>query len=127
MKEWVWNIFLMVASLSFIELVLPEGSMQKYLKFIFSLIVVGVIVSPFGEMKFNEVTAYTDYFRETQDQEIDVGNGLLERLESIQTKQLRQVYQDKVQGLQEEGGTSQNDGISIPWTDIYSNGEEDSN
>jgi hypothetical protein len=51
MKDWVWNIFIMTASLAFVELVLPEGNIQKYLKFILSLIVLSVIIYPFGEKK----------------------------------------------------------------------------
>lgn len=51
MKDWVWNIFIMTASLAFVELVLPEGNIQKYLKFILSLIVLSVIIYPFGEKR----------------------------------------------------------------------------
>jgi len=44
--EWVKNIFIIVTALAFVEILLPEGSMRSYLKFIFSLIIMAVILSP---------------------------------------------------------------------------------
>jgi stage III sporulation protein AF len=127
LKEWVWNIFWMIGILSFVELVLPEGGMQKYLKFIFSLMVLGIIVSPFGAMDFNEISASSDYFESKESGTVQTGNALLERIVTIQTRQIHDVYQEKVEALQQDGQANQNTGISIPWTDIYSIDGEDSN
>ena len=43
---WVRDIFLIIISLSFFRILLPESSLEKYLKFIFSLIVLAVILEP---------------------------------------------------------------------------------
>ena len=43
---WVKVIFLIIISLSFFRILLPESSLEKYLKFIFSLIVLAVILEP---------------------------------------------------------------------------------
>ena len=43
---WVKDIFLIIISLSFFRIILPESSLEKYLKFIFSLIVLAVIMEP---------------------------------------------------------------------------------
>jgi len=43
---WVKDIFIVILSITFIEILMPEGSMAKYLKFIFSLIILAVILSP---------------------------------------------------------------------------------
>lgn len=45
-KEWVKNIFIIIIAISFVEILLPSGTMSKYLKFIFSLIVMATILSP---------------------------------------------------------------------------------
>lgn len=45
-KEWVKNIFIIIVAISFVEILLPTGTMSKYLKFIFSLIVMATILSP---------------------------------------------------------------------------------
>ena len=43
---WVKDIFLIIISLSFFRILMPESSLEKYLKFIFSLIVLAVILEP---------------------------------------------------------------------------------
>lgn len=126
MKDWVWNIFLMIAALSFIEIIMPEGGIQKYLKFIFSLMVLGVIVYPLGNATFNEINTSAPIFNEAEELS-DAGESLLERITLVQTKQIEDVYREKVDALQEDEPTYQNEGISIPWTDIYSNDGEESN
>lgn len=45
-REWVKNIFIIVVAISFVEILLPSGAMSKYLKFIFSLIIMAIILSP---------------------------------------------------------------------------------
>ncbi len=46
MKEWVKNIFILILALTFIEMLLPVSRMEKYIKFVFSLIVMATILSP---------------------------------------------------------------------------------
>ena len=43
---WVRYIFLLIISLSFFQILLPDSSMEKYLKFVFSLIILAVILEP---------------------------------------------------------------------------------
>ena len=43
---WVRESLLIIISLSFFRILLPESSLEKYLKFIFSLIVLAVILEP---------------------------------------------------------------------------------
>ena len=45
-REWVKNIFIIIVAVSFVEILLPSGNMSKYLKFIFSLIIMAIILSP---------------------------------------------------------------------------------
>ena len=43
---WVRDIFLIIISLSFFQILLPDSSIEKYLKFVFSLIILAVILEP---------------------------------------------------------------------------------
>ena len=43
---WVRDIFLIIISLSFFRILMPESSLEEYLKFIFSLMVLAVILEP---------------------------------------------------------------------------------
>ncbi|MBR0596626.1 stage III sporulation protein AF [Sinanaerobacter chloroacetimidivorans] len=45
-REWVKNIFIIIVAISFVEILLPAGAMKKYLKFIFSLVIMAIILSP---------------------------------------------------------------------------------
>ena len=45
-KQWVSNLFIIILALSFIEILLPDTSMGKYIKFIFSLVVMATILYP---------------------------------------------------------------------------------
>ena len=46
LMQWVRDIFLIIISLSFFQILLPESSLEKYQKFIFSLIILAVILEP---------------------------------------------------------------------------------
>ena len=43
---WVRDIFRVIISLSFFQILIPNSQMEKYLKFIFSMIVLAIIVEP---------------------------------------------------------------------------------
>jgi len=45
-REWVKNIFIIIVAVTFVEILLPTGSMSKFLKFVFSLIIMAIILSP---------------------------------------------------------------------------------
>ena len=43
---WVKDVFLIIISLSFFRILIPESPMEKYLRFIFSLIILAVMTQP---------------------------------------------------------------------------------
>lgn len=45
-REWVKNVFMIIVTISFVEMILPSGNMKKYIRFIFSLITMAIILSP---------------------------------------------------------------------------------
>lgn len=45
-KQWVSNLFIIILAVSFIEMLLPEGAMAKYLKFVFSLVIMATVLYP---------------------------------------------------------------------------------
>ena len=113
MKDWVWNIFIMTTSLAFIELLLPEGDMRKYLKFIFSLFILATIIYPFSVESFDKAIA--------------VESMSIHKLISVNTRQVEDIYREKMQTLEEVDKPRQNPGISLPPADIYSKEETTEN
>ena len=45
-KQWVSSLFIIILALSFIEILLPDSSMGKYIKFVFSLVIMATILYP---------------------------------------------------------------------------------
>ena len=45
-REWVLSVILLVVAAAFFEGIVPEGNMSRYLKYIFALILLSVILSP---------------------------------------------------------------------------------
>ncbi len=45
-KEWVSNLFILIIMLTFTEILLPENSTGKYVKFIFSLVIMTAVIYP---------------------------------------------------------------------------------
>ncbi|MEE0771858.1 MAG: stage III sporulation protein AF [Anaerovoracaceae bacterium] len=45
-KDWICNMFIMILSLSFMEMLLPDTSISKYIKFIFSLVIMAAVIYP---------------------------------------------------------------------------------
>ena len=43
---WIRDLFLMLLVLSFFQILIPDSSMEKYLKFIFSLVILAAILVP---------------------------------------------------------------------------------
>jgi len=47
---WIREIFIFILSITFIEIMLPEGHLAKYVKFIFAILIMAVILSPIGSL-----------------------------------------------------------------------------
>lgn len=45
-SAWVKDIFIIILSITFMEILMPDSSMAKYIKFIFSIIILAAILSP---------------------------------------------------------------------------------
>ena len=44
--QWIRDIFIVILSLTFFQILLPESSLGKYVKFIFSLLILIIIFQP---------------------------------------------------------------------------------
>lgn len=45
-REWVSNLFILIMMITFTEILLPENSTGKYVKFIFSLVIMTAVIYP---------------------------------------------------------------------------------
>jgi len=49
-NAWIREIFVLILYITFIEIMLPDGNLAKYVKFIFAIIIMAVILSPVGSL-----------------------------------------------------------------------------
>jgi stage III sporulation protein AF len=47
---WIRDILVIIISLSFFQILIPDSSMAKYLRYIFSLVILAVILEPVIEL-----------------------------------------------------------------------------
>ena len=43
---WIKDIFLVIISLSFFEVLIPDSKTEKYIKFVFSLVILAIVLEP---------------------------------------------------------------------------------
>ena len=46
MTMWIKDVFLIIISLTFFQIIIPDSVMEKYIRFIFSVIILAVIAEP---------------------------------------------------------------------------------
>ena len=47
---WIKDIFLVIISLSFFQFLIPSSKIEKYIKFIFSLVILAIILEPISKL-----------------------------------------------------------------------------
>lgn len=136
--EWVRNVFIMVAAMSFVEILLPSGSMGKYLKFILSLMILAVVLYPLSELTGGGewLSGLSQNLSESEEVERTAGtsdDGSVaagqpvpvdqEEIAAMQTRQIKEVYQSKLEESLKEALISQFPGIRTAQIHIYINDE----
>ena len=101
LTDWVRNLILMTSAISFAEILLPSGSMGRYVKFILALILLAVLVHPLTNLGQSEQPVFTGETY-TSDGELKEVDPAVLRLQTIQTNQIRQVYEDRLANMMEE-------------------------
>lgn len=116
--EWVQNVFLMMLAISFLEMLLPSGTMRNYLKFIFSLLLLTVMLYPLQFIGEKEIVVFHSIpysFSTSENVETDY------ELSQVQTKQISEVYKEKISATIKEKLENKFSGISEAVVEIYIN------
>lgn len=50
---WVKDILLVIISLSFFEVLIPDSKLEQYLKFVFSIVILAIILDPITSLLVN--------------------------------------------------------------------------
>lgn len=88
MKEWALKILISVLILSSISIILPTGKLSSYIKYVFAIILIPIVIEPVLMIKNNnfdfntvfnetEVQVQNDYLDYISEQKINEYNSLL--------------------------------------------------
>ncbi len=118
LADWVRNIILMVAAVSFVEILLPGGRMEKYLKFVLALILLAALIHPLSNLGKAEISAFTgsSYTSQGQLKEEDPAEIFLQE---VQTQQVAEVYKSRLAQHIKDLLAAEFPGIEAVSADIY--------
>ena len=95
MKEWVLKIIITVFALSSIGIILPEGKLNSYVKYVFSILLIPIVIEPLLTLK-NTAFDYSVAFNETQ---IELQSYYLEYITSLKVKEYDNAVTNCVENL----------------------------
>jgi len=94
-RSWVINIIIIIVFISFLEIILPNGNMKKYIKVLTGLLIIMVLINPF----INLITKDINIEREVL---TNIGKSYSyyeeenENYISMQTQQITNIYREQL-------------------------------
>lgn len=123
LKNWVRDIFIVVTALSFAEIILPQGNMKKFLKFVFSIIILGVVLAPdtyISDIEFPVETFAGEYFGdESAGENADEVTGESEAEDAAEGADKKKIQSDVGNGTSENPPSELEETQSIQLERIY--------
>ncbi len=97
LRSWVLNIVSIVIFITFLEILLPNGSVKKYIKMIVGLLVMVVILSPLLDLVNGEVKIENEIFKTTSQLDQKSFALSIDQLETKQNQQMINQYKSKIE------------------------------
>lgn len=97
-RTWILNIATVIIFISFIEILLPNSSMKKYIKMIVGLLVMLVVLNPVIELMNGKIDIENEIMRTSlliDETSLTIAK---DNLGGLQEKQMLQYYKAKVEG-----------------------------
>ncbi len=91
--EWLRSIVLFAAGIGFLEWICPGGVYETYVKFIYSLLMLAVILSPLSAQAEIPAIAELSVQGGSLSQEYQQGQ---QRVEQVQQLQIREILQERI-------------------------------
>lgn len=121
---WLKEIVLVFIFISIVELVLPNGSMKRYINMIIGFLIIIVIIAPFVKLIHKDYSFARDLYK-NQIEGINFEYSENQELNKIQEEQIKNFYINKIEG-EIENLIANTTNYSIEEIKIFIN-EEDAN
>ena len=90
MKSWIFSVCAIVMITTIISFILPEGKMGKYIKGIFSLFIVFIIIKPLSYIKENDF----DYTAIINQESVDLQYDFIEYISLKKIEEYKEICLD---------------------------------
>ena len=97
LRTWVLNIVTVIIFITFLEILLPNSDMKKYIKMIVGLLVMLVVLNPLLELAAGKINLEEEIFKTSSVMDQKKLSYDLERLQGEQDQQLVALYKSKIE------------------------------
>jgi len=95
-RIWILNIVTIIIFISFLEILMPNGNMKKYLNLVLGFIVMIVILNPIINLLKNNLYLEDELFSISQEFNQNEYQFIANNIEMIQREQLNSLYKDNL-------------------------------
>lgn len=93
--SWLQNLSILFIMISIIDLIMPKGSMKKYIDLIIGLMIIVVIITPFARLRKENFSLDIEVYKELNDSSFEY----MEQLIRENNRQVKDIYRDKVRSV----------------------------
>jgi len=95
-KSWIINIVTIIIIISFMEILIPDGKIKKYINLVFGFIIMVVILTPIIDIVNNKGDLENDVFMISSELNKKEYTFINTNIENRQTEQLASLYKDRI-------------------------------
>lgn len=96
-KIWIKNIVMVIILVSFLEILMPEGKIKKYLNLIFGFIVMLIILNPIIDFLNNNDELENEVFKISSELNKKEYSFINSNIENKQMEQLASLYKNRIE------------------------------
>ncbi len=93
--SWLQDLSILFIMISIIDLIMPKGSMKKYIDLIVGLMIIVVIITPFARLRKENFSLDIEVYKELNDSSFEY----MEQLIDENNRQVKDIYIDKVKNV----------------------------
>lgn len=97
LRSWILNIVTVIIFISFLEILLPNSDMKKYVKMVIGLLVMLVIINPMLELVHGDMNIEEEIFKTSSVLDKKALSLNIDKFEGIQEKQMITLYKEKIE------------------------------
>ncbi|MCB5558466.1 stage III sporulation protein AF [Anaerosalibacter bizertensis] len=104
LKSWVIDIVTMVIFISFLEIVLPNSNMKRFIDMIVGFLIIVVIITPFIKIISKDIDIEKNFLLNSNKLNTEIKNNYSEEKEEVLALQEKQIIESYKKGIERKIG-----------------------